>query len=135
MELTGKKILVVEEDAALSTALHDTLVGAGFAVYRASNGLDGLLVASQERPDLILLDIMMPVMNGWEMLEKLRGKDDWGKCVPVIILTNLSAGEDAQIRRIAELGPSFFMEKASWTMDGIVGKVQEVLSEERPLCP
>jgi DNA-binding response OmpR family regulator len=130
-----KKVLVVEDDEAMLKALHIAIEKAGFTVLEARNGVSGIVVALQEHPDLILLDILMPMMDGWEMLEQVRNKDDWGKCVPVVILTNLSADEDAQIRHIAELGPSFFMVKADWKMEGIVDKVREILGAEKIPCP
>ena len=130
-----KKVLIVEDDESMLKALHIALEKAGYIVLEARNGVSGIVVALQERPDLILLDILMPMMDGWEMLEQVRNKDDWGKCVPVVILTNLSADEDAQIRHIAELGPSFFMVKADWKMEGIIDKVREILSAEKIPCP
>lgn len=130
-----KKVLVVEDDEAMLGALHTMLSGAGLAVIEAKNGISGLEMALRERPDLILLDILMPIMNGWEMLQQVRAKDDWGKCVPVVVLTNLSADEDAQIRNIADLGPSFFMVKADWRVEGVVDKVLEILGAEKVPCP
>ncbi|HUY05599.1 MAG TPA: response regulator [Candidatus Paceibacterota bacterium] len=130
-----KKILVVEDDEPTLKALRVALESAGLAVSEAENGIGGLTMAFTEHPDLILLDILMPLMDGWDMLEQLREKDDWGKCVPVIVLTNLSADEDEQIRRIAELGPSFFLVKADWKLEGIVDKVLEILNAEKVPCP
>ncbi len=130
-----KKVLVVEDDEPTLTALRTALLGAGLAVIEAENGIGGLTMALTERPDLILLDILMPLMDGWDMLKQLREKDDWGKCVPVVILTNLSADEDEQIRHIAELGPSFFLVKADWKLEGIVDKVLELLNGEKVPCP
>ena len=104
-------------------------------VLAARNGAEGIVVALQGRPDLILLDILMPVMDGWEMLKQLRETGDWGKCVPIVVLTNLSADEDAQIKNIAKLDPSFFMVKADWKVEGIVAKVQEILGAEKVPCP
>ncbi|MFZ3044147.1 MAG: response regulator [Minisyncoccia bacterium] len=134
-ETTKKKVLVVEDDEATLKALHTALEDAGLIVLEAKNGVSGVVMALQERPDLILLDILMPMMDGWEMLEEVRGKDDWGKCVPVIILTNLTADEDAQVRHIAELGPSFFMVKADWKLEGVVDKVLEILATPKVPCP
>lgn len=131
----GKKVLVVEDDSATKGALRGVLEKAGLTVSEASNGATGLIRALEERPDLILLDILMPMMDGWEMLRQVRGASDWGKCVPVIILTNLTPDEDTQIRHIADLGPSFFMVKADWKVEGIVDKVLEILSTEQPVCP
>lgn len=132
---TKKKVLVVEDDEPTLKALHLALEKADFTVLEAKNGVSGIVVALEERPDLILLDILMPMMDGWEMLEQLRNKDDWGKCVPVVVLTNLSADEDAQIKHVAELGPSFFMVKADWKVEGVVEKVLEILSAEKIPCP
>lgn len=126
---------MVEDDESMLKALHIALEKAGYIVLEARNGVSGIVVALQERPDLILLDILMPMMDGWEMLEQVRNKDDWGKCVPVVILTNLSADEDAQIRHIAELGPSFFMVKADWKMEGIIDKVRDILGAPKIPCP
>ncbi|MFA6519481.1 MAG: response regulator [Candidatus Paceibacterota bacterium] len=135
LEPAKKKVLVVEDDEATLKALNTVLTGAGLTVLEAKNGVSGIVIALQERPDLILLDILMPMMDGWEMLEQLRQKDDWGKCVPVVILTNLSADEDAQIKHIAELGPSFFMVKADWKVEGVVDKVLEILNAGKVPCP
>lgn len=135
LEPTKKKVLVVEDDDATLKALRLALEKAGLAVLEAKNGVSGVVVALEKHPDLILLDILMPMMDGWEMLQQVREKDDWGKCVPVIILTNLSADEDAQIRHIAELGPSFFMVKADWKVEGVVEKVLETLNAEKVPCP
>lgn len=134
-ESTKKKVLVVEDDEPMLKALRLALENAGLTVVEAKNGVSGIVKALEEHPDLILLDILMPMMDGWEMLEQLRATDDWGKCVPVVILTNLSADEDAQIRHIAELGPSFFMVKADWKLEGVVDKVIEILNAPKVPCP
>ncbi len=135
IETGKKKVLVVEDDLTISKALHTMLAKEGLDVVEAENGVTGLAAAFKERPDLILLDILMPRMDGWGMLKQVREKDDWGKCVPVIILTNLSANEDEQIRHIAELGPSFFMVKADWKLEAVAEKVKEVLNAEKLPCP
>jgi len=138
MESTDTKkrvVLVVEDDESVRGALHVKLGEAGLAILEAKDGVSGLIVASEQHPDLILLDILMPAMNGWEMLKQMREKDDWGKCVPVVVLTNLSADEDEQIRNIADLGPSFFMVKADWRIEGVVSKVLEILNAPKVPCP
>lgn len=131
----GKTVLVVEDDEAMLNALRTKLEQAGFNVLQAENGVTGVVQAFEQHPDIILLDILMPAMDGWEMLKEIRAKDDWGKCVPVIVLTNLSADEDLQIKRVAELGPSFFMTKADWSVEGVVSKVLETLSAPKVPCP
>jgi DNA-binding response OmpR family regulator len=84
-----KQILIVEDEKMLLDALSDKLNSEGFSALKAENGVEGLEAALQKHPDLILLDIMMPKMDGMAMLKELR-KDAWGENVPVIMLTNLS---------------------------------------------
>lgn len=85
----GKVILIVEDEVSLRDALRDRLVREGFSALEARNGEEGLEVAFHKHPDLILLDIIMPVMDGMTMLQKLR-QDPWGKDAKVIILTNVN---------------------------------------------
>lgn len=82
-----KTILVAEDDLTLLKVMCNALKDDGFAVIKAENGEDAFSLALKHRPDLIFLDIMMPVMDGMTMLKKLR-KDEWGKNVYVMILTN-----------------------------------------------
>jgi two-component system chemotaxis response regulator CheY len=81
-----KKILLVEDSRLLRAVVQDALEGAGFEVYEAENGMLGLETAKHIHPDLIMLDVMMPVMDGLAMYQSLR-KDEWGKSIPVIMLT------------------------------------------------
>ncbi len=130
-----KKVLVVEDDESTLKALRLALEDAGLAVLEARDGAAGVVIAFEGHPDIILLDILMPKMGGWEMLEQVREAGDWGKCVPVVVLTNLTANDDAQIRHIAELGPSFFMVKADWELSAVVDKVLETLNAPKMPCP
>jgi DNA-binding response OmpR family regulator len=84
-----KKILIIEDELPLRNALRDKLIGEGYAVLEAGDGEKGLEMALKEKPDLILLDLIMPKMDGFIMLEKLR-LDSWGQDVKVIVLTNLN---------------------------------------------
>jgi len=86
------KILIVEDEEQTLKALAEKFSREGFRIVSARNGEEGLKVAFQERPDMILLDVLMPRMGGEEMLKELR-QQDWGKDTPVIILTNLSSTE------------------------------------------
>ena len=87
-----KTILIVEDEEPMQIALEDILKFEGFGVLKAVNGEEGLSTALREHPDLILLDILMPQMNGLAMLKKLRD-DDWGKNAKVIVLTNYDEKE------------------------------------------
>jgi DNA-binding response OmpR family regulator len=123
-----KKILIVEDDPILRKTLHETFVDEGFDVSVAVDGGNGLAMAQEKHPALILLDIVMPVMDGWTMLQKLRETNEWGKKVPVIVLTNLSSDSDEQMNLITKLEPSFFLVKSNWKIEEVVRKVRERLS-------
>ena len=121
-----KKILIVEDETSLRNALCEKLTREGFAILEAKNGEEGLEVALREHPDLILLDIIMPVMDGMTMLKKLR-EDAWGKNAKVIILTNLS-DNDKMAEAITQ-GTFDCLIKSDRTLEDVVKKVKERLGE------
>lgn len=84
----SKKILIIDDEADIREAIAEVLIVAGYKVTQAENGEVGLNTALVERPDLILLDVTMPVMGGQEMLTKLR-EDSWGKDAKVAMLTSM----------------------------------------------
>ena len=120
-------ILIVEDDATLRNVLREKLAQEGFATLEAENGGQGFELALRERPDLILLDLLLPVMNGMTMLRKLRLESDWGKHVPVIILTNLTGADEQRNREIAELEPTYYLVKADWKLEDVLAKIRERL--------
>lgn len=89
MQDNKKVILVVEDDGSLRRALQNALSKENYTVLEATNGQQGLEIALREHPDFILLDIMMPVMDGQTMLKKLR-QDHWGATAKVAMLTNVT---------------------------------------------
>ena len=122
----NKTILVVEDEPLLMEVLKGKLTHEGFSILGARNGQEGLGVALKEYPDMILLDIIMPVMDGMTMLKKLR-EDTWGKKAKVIILTNLSSSK--KTREAMENNTYEYLIKADWTLEDIVIKIREVLSQ------
>lgn len=84
----SKKILIVDDEADIREAIAEVLIVAGYQVIQAENGEVGLSMALGQHPDLILLDVTMPVMNGQDMLAKLR-EDSWGQEVKVAMLTSM----------------------------------------------
>ena len=120
----NKTILVVEDELSTLGALVEIFTIEGFNVLKAKNGKEGLEVALKKHPDLILLDIIMPKMDGMAMLKELR-KDNWGREAKVIILTNLSA-----VERTAEALDNkvydYFV-KANWKITDLLKKVKEKL--------
>lgn len=121
-----KKILIVDDEAPLLKVLSEKLVREGFLTVEAKNGEQGLKVAIAERPDLILLDLVMPVMDGMEMMHQLREHDEWGKNVPIILLSNL-ASNDIMMSKIIRDTPAFYLLKTDWTPDDVVQKIRERL--------
>lgn len=118
----NKKILIVEDEAPLRNAVADILSFEGFTVFQAKNGQEGLDVALKEHPDLILLDLMMPVMDGLTMLEKMRQDLEWGKNAAVILLTNLNDPE--KIAQATEAGSYDFLVKSDWNIEDVVKKIK-----------
>lgn len=118
----SKKVLIVDDEQDLRDAVRDALEDAGFEVVEAHNGEVGLTVALEEKPDLILLDLMMPEINGIGMLSRLR-RDPWGKNAIVILLTAL---EDANsVAQAVEAGGNDYLIKPNIKLEDIVKKVKQ----------
>lgn len=123
-----KKVLIVDDDANLVEIYSMVFKSEGFSVLVASSGKEGLKISLAETPDIILLDVLMPVMDGFEMLRELRKANEYGQNVPVIMLTNLSAGGKIDIiKKIAETGPVSYIVKSSFKPQDVVQKVKERL--------
>ena len=120
----NKKVLIVEDEKSLRKVLVKKLIKEKFDILEAKDGLDGLDKAIEHHPDLILLDIIMPVMDGITMLKKLRS-DKWGKEVPVIILTNLV--DAGKTQESLEQGVYDFLVKSDWKIDDVIKKVNNRL--------
>jgi DNA-binding response OmpR family regulator len=88
----NRKLLIVEDDPGLNSALYDEFTHFGFTTFKAMNGMEGVQVALKQHPDIILLDMIMPQMDGMATYTEIR-HDEWGKTVPIIFLTNLNPNE------------------------------------------
>lgn len=120
------KILIVEDDQAMLDALVDNLKLNGFEkLVTAQNGQEGLDAAFRENPDLILLDIVLPKLDGMQVLKKLRS-DARGKTIKVILLTNLNV-TDSILTGIVSNEPSYYLVKAEHSIDEVIDKVKSVL--------
>ena len=109
---------------ALLNVLVEKFNREGYNVKTAKDGAVGLKIAIMERPDIILLDIIMPVMDGMTMLQRLRA-DEWGRKVPVLLLTNLNSAE--KVVDALENGVFDYLVKADWSLNDIVAKVNDRL--------
>lgn len=121
----AKKILVVEDEATLQKALVEVLEQSGYTAISALDGELGFKLATQEVPDLILLDIILPKMDGFEVLKGLKA-DPKTQNIPVIILTNL--GDVSSVQQALELGANSYLVKADFHLDDVIEKVERTLA-------
>lgn len=120
------KILLIEDDRMLGQMYSAKFGREGYDVHNAENGSDGVKMARELRPDIILLDIIMPKMDGFAALKELRKKEET-KNIPVILLTNL--GQDKDIEKGKKLGANDYFIKANHTPAEIVEKVREMIGK------
>ena len=119
------KIAIIEDDPTINQMYRMKFEADGFDVQIADNGQRGVALAEAFKPDIILLDLQMPHMNGEEALTEIRSHD-WGKNIPVIILTNL--GEEEAPKALKSLGIHSYIVKAELTPRQVVGRVKEALN-------
>ncbi len=124
VKLKKKKILIVEDEKILLEVLEKRFSCEDYEILTALDGVAGLKVALKKHPDLILLDIVMPEMDGLSMLLKLR-KDAWGRTVPVMLLTNLN--DPGKVEQAVKSGVSDYLVKSDWHIDEVVAKVKNKL--------
>lgn len=124
MTTNKKKILIVEDDEILSDIYATKLGMEGYEVILASEGYKGIEAAIRQEPDLILLDIVLPKMNGFEILKMLKKKDKV-KDIPVIFLSNL--GQDYEVSKGLELGAVKYLIKANYTPAQVIKEIKKIL--------
>ncbi|MBH1980594.1 response regulator transcription factor [Candidatus Saccharibacteria bacterium] len=120
------KIAIIEDDSAIHQMYRMKFESEGFDVQLAGDGRSGVELVKKFRPDLILLDMQMPEVDGLSALRIIR-KEDWGKTIPVIILTNL--GEEESPKELRSLGISGYIVKADLTPRQVVARVKETLAK------
>lgn len=118
------KLVIAEDDALLLRSLKDRFVREGFTVFPAQNGVEAVKLSLEHHPDVILLDIVMPIMDGMTALKRIR-EDEWGKTASVMILTNLSDSE--KVAEAVSQGVYDFLIKIDWKLDELVKKVRSQL--------
>lgn len=122
--MAGKKILIVEDELSIASALKIKLEREGYTVFLGTNGQEGLDLALKEIPDLILLDIAMPIMDGLTMMKKLRAEPA-GKTMDILILTNSTRTSD--ISDILQYGVVDYLLKSQWRLDDLVIKIKTIV--------
>lgn len=121
-----KKILFVEDEAALQKTFNDILKQEGYEVVSALDGEIGLKLAQTEKPDLILLDLILPKLHGFEVLKQLK-EDVATKDIPIIVLTNLEATGD--VEKALELGATTYLVKATYSLEEVITKIKKAIGE------
>ncbi len=124
MSITKKKILLVEDDTLISSMYKIKFKADGFEVVIASDGASALELAKKEKPDIVMLDIILPQLDGFTVLEELK-KDQTTKHIPVIMLTNLGTTEDKA--KGEKLGAIDYLVKASLTPAQVSQRIKEHL--------
>ncbi len=127
-QLTGKKIMWVEDDSFLGDIIARKLSTEKCLLRHVRDAEEALLLLDTETPDLIILDILLPGINGFELLEKIKANPKI-KNIPVIMLSNL--GQEADVEKAKNLGANRFLVKATLQLDEIIEQIGEVLTESK----
>lgn len=124
----GTKVLIVEDDKFLSELISTKLTKEGFDIVLATDGESGLEQAVKEKPHIILLDIMLPGMSGFEVLQALKAHSDTSVAnIPVLILSNF--GQESKVKQGLEMGAKDYLVKANFTTGEIVDKIKITLGQ------
>ncbi len=132
METNKAKILIVEDEEILLTALSEELKQEGFEAVGAKDGVEGVEKAASEKPDLILLDLVMPRLDGIGALKQMKSNPDT-KEIPVVILTNLSDYD--KVSDALSLGAMDYLVKANYRLEELVTKIKTVLERKSSGMP
>lgn len=125
-------IVLIEDDQFLGGLIAEKLTKEGYRVVHAFDGKEGLAKTKEERPELVLLDIILPGIDGFEVIQKLK-EDPQTNAIPVVMLTNLGQRED--VERAMALGATDYIIKAHFTPNEIIEKVASVVGKPAPASP
>jgi CheY-like chemotaxis protein len=125
MSQTTKKILIIEDNESYLTILNQKFSIEKYEVITAQDGPEGIQKVTYSQPDIVLIDLLLPKMNGIEVIEKIR-QSDKGKTLPLIILTNINP-DDEILQKIMENKPAYYLIKPEVTLDDITEKIKNVL--------
>lgn len=121
-----KRILFIEDESALQKTFGEILKQEGYEITSALDGESGLRLAKDKKPDLILLDLILPKLHGFEVLKKLK-EDPKTKEIPIVVLTNLERMGD--VEKALELGATTYLVKENYSLEEIIEKIKKTLGE------
>lgn len=119
-----KKVLIIEDEPAQATTIDLAMKRAGFDTLVAHDGAEGLEKAKESVPDLILLDLVLPKIDGISVLKQLRINEATSK-IPILVLTNLASGET--VKEVIEAGGTDYLVKTDYTLEQLIHKVEDTL--------
>ena len=120
------KVLLIEDDKTFIDLLRNKCIDAGFDIEVAENGAQGLKLAIETHPDVVVTDLTMPIMDGFEFLKELR-EDSWGKKVPVIILSNY--GDFDRISKALDIGAFYYLVKSDVEPKDVLSYIEKAIKE------
>lgn len=123
------RILLVEDDPAMATLYQDLFEKEGYSITVATDGEQGLKLALSSMPDIMLLDVLLPKMNGLTILTRVRATD-WGKKTPIIMLSNVDP-DDTMMQHIGHGQPTYYLLKANTNPGELLEKVKGILAEQK----
>ena len=126
--MAHQRITIIEDDEILAKVLSEELEERGFKILRAKDGVEGLELVTDKKPDLVLLDLLIPRKNGFSVLEELKANPSTA-AIPVIILSML--GHDDEIKRGLKLGANDYIVKSQHAAGEIVDKIEEFFGQEQ----
>ncbi|OGI83974.1 hypothetical protein A2997_00780 [Candidatus Nomurabacteria bacterium RIFCSPLOWO2_01_FULL_36_10b] len=124
MTTSGKNILIIEDDEFLLSLAVTKLQKAGYDVESAKDGEDGIKKLAETKPDLLILDLMLPHIDGFEILKQIKSDTKFAG-MRIVVFSNLGSDED--ISKATKLGANDYMVKSSFTLDELVAKIDEHL--------
>jgi len=124
--MSGRKIVMIEDSKAASTVLKEVLAAEGYAVLHAVDGVSGLALARRERPDLILLDLLLPKLNGYEVCNALM-RDNLMRHTPILIISTLDTPESIEKAKLC--GARNFMKKP-YNLEELLREIKRLLPKE-----
>jgi CheY-like chemotaxis protein len=129
MEIKGSRVLLAEDDKFLRKAAEVELRRHGFVVLPAADGEEALKVATEQIPDIILLDLIMPKMQGFEVLKRLKQQEATAN-IPVIVMSNL--GQEQDVQQAMESGARAYLIKSNLSLKELSRNVEQTLKGEKP---
>ncbi len=126
MDASKQSVLIVEDEQSLRTALAESFSRAGFDVRTAFDGMEGVRAVKKLRPDLIVLDLLMPELNGRDMMRQLHEWDKTTKDIPVIVLTNVDTANAVVLKEVGN-DPSVYLTKSNQNIENVIKEALKLL--------